>query len=54
METWIIPCNIKYYDVFGAFRTLKRIEWRQSTRVEVGDIVGSFPQKVTLGSPVRL
>ncbi len=39
MTTWIIPCNVKYYDVFGAFNTLKRIEWRQSTKVEVGDQV---------------
>lgn len=30
MEQWIIPCNIKYYDVIGAFRKLKCIDWKQS------------------------
>ena len=39
MTTWIIPCNIKYYDIFGAFSKLKKLDWRQSTKVEAGDIV---------------
>ena len=39
MTHWIVPSNIKYYDVFGAFRNLQRVEWKQSTKVKVGDMV---------------
>ena len=39
MSTWIIPCNVKYYDVFSAFNRLKKLNWKQSTRIEIGDIV---------------
>ena len=36
---WIIPCNIKYYDVIGAFNKFDVINWKQSTNIEAGDIV---------------
>ena len=36
---WVIPCNEKYYDHRGAFANLNTIDWRQSTKVEVGDYV---------------
>ena len=37
---WIIPCNLKYYDVGGAFTNLKSIDWKQSNKsIAVGDIV---------------
>ena len=40
MASWIIPCNPKYYDVFGAFRTLNTVDWRQTAKsIEPGDIV---------------
>ena len=40
MASWIIPCNPKYYDVFGAFRTLNTVDWRQTAiSIEPGDIV---------------
>ncbi len=40
MEQWIIPCNVKYYDVEGAFKKLKKLDWKQSARtIEVGDEV---------------
>lgn len=39
MTSWIIPCNEKYYNHREAFATLKYIDWRQSTNVEVGDEV---------------
>ena len=39
MSTWIIPCNVKYYDVISAFNCLKKLNWKQSTRIEIGDIV---------------
>ncbi|CAM3419920.1 HNH endonuclease [Macrococcoides canis] len=42
MKYWIIPCNIKSYDVIGAFQSLKSIDWKQSRNLksaEVGDMV---------------
>lgn len=40
MTEWIIPCNVKYYDVTGAFKKLKRIDWKQSAKnINVNDIV---------------
>jgi 5-methylcytosine-specific restriction protein A len=36
---WMIPCNIAYYDVIGAFNELKNIEWKQSVNIKVNDIV---------------
>lgn len=40
LKYWIIPCNIKSYDVIGAFQLLKSIDWKQSRNLksaEVGD-----------------
>lgn len=42
MKYWIIPCNIKSYDVISAFQSLKSIDWKQSRNLksaEVGDMV---------------
>lgn len=40
MTDWIIPCNLKYYDVKGAFSKFKAIDWKQSAKnICVGDIV---------------
>ena len=40
MASWVIPCNPNYYDVFGAFRNLKTVDWRQvATSIEAGDTV---------------
>lgn len=37
---WIIPCNLKYYDIKGAFANLKTIDWKQSNKkIDVGDII---------------
>lgn len=36
---WIIPCNIKKYDVISAFKEKSVIDWRQSVKVKVGDII---------------
>lgn len=38
MTEWFMPCNVNHYDTFGAFSELKRINWRQTTNVEAGDI----------------
>ncbi len=40
MQQWIIPCNINLYDVIGAFKQLRCIEWKQSNHsISVGDEV---------------
>ncbi len=45
MKTWIVPCNIKNYNVFGAFDKLKRLNWKQSTNIEIGDIIYIYTSK---------
>ena len=45
MNYWIIPCNIKKYDVFKAFRMFKKLNWKQSTNIEVDDIVYIYTTK---------
>ena len=48
MTEWIIPCNLKYYNVEGAFKKLKMIDWKQSAKnIFVGDIVYIY-----VGKPV--
>ena len=37
---WIIPCNVKYYDVLGAFAKLSSLNWKQSIKnIAVNDTV---------------
>ena len=36
---WIIPCNIRKYNVIGAFRNLKKVDWKQSFNAKVNDTV---------------
>ena len=36
---WIIPANPKYYDVEQAFKNERTISWKQSTNLQVSDIV---------------
>ncbi|MGN0744998.1 MAG: hypothetical protein ACI4MZ_07025 [Christensenellales bacterium] len=43
---WIIPVNLKYYDVFGESSRFGVIEWRQRLKdVSVGDIVYIYLSK---------
>lgn len=40
MNSWIIPCNPKNYDVIKAFQDLKEIDWKQSVKnIDAGDKV---------------
>ena len=49
MEEWITPCNLKYYDVIGAFKKLQCLDWKQSVKsICVGDIVYIY-----IGTPVK-
>lgn len=45
MKTWIIPCNPKNYDVFGAFEKFEILNWKQSSNIEIGDIVYIYTAK---------
>lgn len=43
---FVIPCNPKYYDIAGAFKELKRIEWHQTCKnISVGDTVYIYVAK---------
>lgn len=39
MTQWIIACDSKDYDIWGAFSEFQKIDWKQSTNIEPGDIV---------------
>lgn len=47
MANWVIPCSLAAYDVAKAFKTLKKIDWKQSTNVEVGSYVYIY-----VGAPI--
>lgn len=38
-EHWLIPANLKYYDVINCFNDTDIIEWKQSNDIHVGDII---------------
>ena len=52
MIEWIIACNPDEYDVIGAFEALGTIDWKQSTNIEVDDIVYIYVAKPV--SAIRL
>lgn len=48
---WVIPCNVQYYDVVGAFNKFNVIDWKQSknlSKAKTGDIVYIY-----ISSPVK-
>ena len=43
---WVIPCNLNYYDLFGACTHLPFIDWRQTVNnIEEGDTVYIYAGK---------
>lgn len=38
-QYWIVPANPKYYDIFSHFETQEEITWKQTTKVNVDDIL---------------
>jgi len=38
LARWLIPCNDRF-DIFGAFRDLQELDWRQTAKYQVGEIV---------------
>lgn len=45
MAEWMIACNPDEYDIIGAFDALDMIDWKQSTNIEVDDIVYIYVAK---------
>lgn len=39
MGSWTAICNIKKYNVEDVFKKLNTIDWKQTTNVEIGDII---------------
>lgn len=39
MAEWLTPCNIAEYDIIGAFKKFKKLNWKQSTNIQIGDVV---------------
>lgn len=48
MTEWVITCNTNAYNVVGAFDKLDTVDWKQSTNVNIGDIIYIY-----VGAPVR-
>lgn len=47
MAEWIIICNAGDYNIEGAFNKFDKIDWKQSTNVEVGDVIYIY-----VGAPI--
>ena len=39
MNTWIMPCNLKYFDINQRFESYNYVVWKNSARILKGDIV---------------
>ncbi len=49
MTEWIVPCNLKYYNVHGAFEKFNKIDWKQSNKnIKVNDIIYIY-----VGVPIK-
>lgn len=46
-ENWIVPCNIKFFNVAEHFEKSKRVIWKNSFTMKTGDIAYIY-----IGSPV--
>ncbi|MBR3160198.1 MAG: hypothetical protein IKF14_14025 [Atopobiaceae bacterium] len=42
MGSWIIPCNLKNYDLVSTFSAYQEVDWKQIKSVEAGDSVLIF------------
>jgi 5-methylcytosine-specific restriction protein A len=47
MGRWIIPCNLKNYDLVSAFSAHQEVDWKQIKSIEAGDRV-----MIYIASPV--
>ena len=39
MDSWIIPCNVKYFDILTHVEKSKVIIWKKSAKIQEGDKV---------------
>ena len=39
MTNWLIPCNIKLFDIAAHFTTTDEVIWKQDGRIQKGDII---------------
>ena len=39
IETWIVPCNIKHFDLISHFESSDTVVWKNSFTIKQGDIV---------------
>lgn len=46
MENWIIPCNVKVFDVITHFKTSKTVIWKNAFTIKEGDTAYIY-----IGSP---
>ena len=46
-SNWILPANPKFFDIESAFEQSKEIDWKQSSKVSIGDIAYMY-----VGAPV--
>ena len=46
-SNWILPANPSYFDIEDAFNHFNEIDWKQSSKVKVGDIAYMY-----VGSPI--
>lgn len=37
-SSWLVPCNVKFYDVVAHFRNSDEVIWRQGRRFKPGDV----------------
>ena len=46
-DNWIVPCNLKYFDVIEHFKNCEYVIWKNSFTIRKGDIVYIY-----IGAPI--
>lgn len=47
-ETWVFPCNVRFFNIFDHLATSKTVVWKKRGSVHTGDVVYIY-----LGSPYK-
>ena len=47
MENWIIPCNIKFFDIQEHFKNSNKVVWKNDSSIKMGDCAYLY-----LGAPM--
>lgn len=48
MKNWVIPCNLKNFDITSWFSKQREVVWKQTMRVSTDDVVYIY-----VGTPVK-